>query len=516
MKKLILSFLLLGLTLTACGPAVPGVVTVTAPVASPQAATATPLQPVSPSNEPLTPLSTLETPPTLTPVPLTPTPLTPETSAPDTLSAITYTLDALMDYDAKSLIVAQQTSFTNSSGAPLSEIVLAVTPNQLPNVFTLRGLSLDGAAITAYELDGQRLQFTPPAQIQPGATATIRLDYDLALPKIEQGDPNVIRPQIFGVSERQVNLTDWYPMLVPFNPQTGWLLHDPWYYGEHLVYPLADFDITLHFVDPLNAPLIAASGATTDGARFTLKNGRTFALALGRQLQKVSEEVNGVTINSYYYPGFELAGQAVLDTTVKSVQTYSELFGAYPHQTLAAVQGDFNDGMEFDGLYYLSNAFYNLYDGTPKNYLVMVAAHETSHQWWFGAVASDQAEQPWLDEALATYCERLFYENNYPDSLPWWWGARIDFYQPEGKIDGTVDSYGGFTPYTNATYRQGARFYEDLRQRMGDEAFFAFLKDYFAQKSGKISTSQEFFDLLRAHTTADFTDITAKYFTQTP
>jgi len=515
MKKLLPSFLFLFLMLTSCGPSVPGVVTVTAPAASPQAATATPLPPVSPLDETLTPLSTLAEPPTLTPVPVTPT-LPTFDDAPSTLSDITYSLDALMDYDAKSLTVTQQTSFTNSSGVPISEIVLAVTPNQLPNVFTLRGLSLDGAAITAYELDGQRLQFAPPAPIQPGATATLRLDYDLVLPKIEQGDPNVIRPQIFGVTERQVNLTDWYPMLVPFNPQTGWLLHDPWYYGEHLVYPLADFNVTLRFVDPLNAPLVAASGATTDGARFILKNGRTFAFALGRQMQKFSAEVNDVTINSYYYPGFEIAGQAVLDTTVKSVQTYSELFGPYPHSTLAAVQGDFNDGMEFDGLYYLSNAFYNLYDRTPANYLVMVAAHETSHQWWFGAVASDQAEQPWLDEALATYCERLFYEKNHPESLPWWWGARIDFYQPEGKIDGTVASYGGFTPYTNATYRQGARFYEELRQRIGDEAFFAFLKDYYAQMSGKIATPQDFFDILRTNTTADYSDIVSKYFTTTP
>ena len=39
--------------------------------------------------------------------------------------------------------------------------------------------------------------------------------------------------------------------------------------------------------------------------------------------------------------------------------------------------------MEYDGLFFLSNGFYNLYDGTSSSYLVTLAAHETAHQWWF-------------------------------------------------------------------------------------------------------------------------------------
>jgi aminopeptidase N len=127
-------------------------------------------------------------------------------------------------------------------------------------------------------------------------------------------------------------------------------------------------------------------------------------------------------------------------------------------------------------------------------------------------VANDQAMNPWLDESLATYCERLFYEKNYPEAVSWWWSYRVDFYTPEGKIDSDVPSYGGFTPYTNATYRLGARFLEELRGRIGDEAFFAFLKDYAEQMNGKISTPADFFRILREHTTTDFSDITVKYF----
>ena len=144
----------------------------------------------------------------------------------------------------------------------------------------------------------------------------------------------------------------------------------------------------------------------------------------------------------------------------------------------------------------------------------MVAAHEACHMWWFGAVGNDQANDPWLDESLATYCERLFYEFNYPEAVPWWWSYRVTFYSPQGKIDDTVSSYGGFTPYTNATYRRGALFLEDLRQRIGDEAFFAFLKDYYTQMSGKRATSEDFFRILAGHHTVDISDLRVEYFSQ--
>lgn len=430
-----------------------------------------------------------------------------------------YVIDASMDYDAKSLDVHQTIEFTNTSGSEISGMLLGVQPNLITGVFSLLDLRMDNQPVTDYTLDGQRLGWKLGTPIKAGETAHIQIEFKLALPEVEQGDPNIVRPKIFGVTNRQVNLTDWYPMLLPYYPDKGWQLANAWFYGEHLVYPLARFDVTIHFVDPENAPVIAASAeaqSINGGFHYIQDGGRDFVMAMGRQFKVLSAEVEGVKISSYYYQGNDAPAQAVLDATGKALKTYSDLFGPYPHKSLAAVQGDFNDGMEFDGLFFLSNGFYNLYDGTPNNYLVMVAAHETSHQWWFGRVASDQANQPWMDEALATYCEKIFYEKNYPDSLNWWWSYRIDFYQPEGKIDGDVASYAGFMPYTNAVYRQGARFLDELRHLTGDQDFFDFLKDYATRMDGKIATPGDFFRILRQHTSAALGDLLAKYFSNPP
>jgi aminopeptidase N len=89
---------------------------------------------------------------------------------------------------------------------------------------------------------------------------------------------------------------------------------------------------------------------------------------------------------------------------------------------------------------------------------------------------------------------------------------RVNYYEAAGWVDTVVYDGDGFRPYTNAVYLRGADFLEEVRLRMGDEAFFAFLKDYASQFSGQIATSDDFFALLRQHTDADLGDIIGKYF----
>ena len=424
-----------------------------------------------------------------------------------------YTINATLDYAAKTVSVDQTILYPNHSGETLTNLVLAVEPNMWPGSFNLSALSVDESPITTYELQGQKLEFSLPASLAPERTLTVTIQYTLILPFAEQLDPSVERPRIYGYTDRQVNLANWYPFIVPYEAGLGWVLHDPWYYGEHLVYEAADYEVDLK-TDP--SVVVAASGFAEqngESTRYTLTAGRTFAISASSEFQTVNAQVGDVNITSYYFPFYENPGKAVLEVSTQAVQLYSQLFGPYPHKTLAAVMGDFNDGMEYSAFYFLPRDFYNLYDGKPMNYLVFVAAHETSHQWWFERVASDQAESPWLDESLATYCERLYYETYHPELVATWWPYRMYYFDPAAKMDIPVYAGTGFQPYTNATYFVGAHFLEDLRARIGDEAFFAFLMDYATQMNGKIATPQDFFTILRQHTSADFSDLIATYFT---
>jgi hypothetical protein len=397
----------------------------------------------------------------------------------------------------------------------LPSLVLAVVPNMWPGSFNLTAASVDGAPVTNYYLQGQKLELGLPSPLAPGTTVTVSLQYSLILPFAEQQDPSVERPRIFGYTARQVNLANWYPFIVPYEAGTGWVLHDPWWYGEHLVYEAADFEVNLK-TDP--SVVVAASGYPEpdgDSTRYILTAGRAFAISASPEFQVVSAQVGDVSISSYYFPFFENPGKAVLDASAQAVELYSHLYGPYPHKSLAVVMGDFNDGMEYSALYFHSRGIYNLYNGKPDNLVVAVAVHETAHQWWFEQVGNDQALEPWLDEALCAYSERMFYERTHPDLVTWWWGywpGRVGGSQSLPKIDITVYDGGGFTPYTNTVYLGGARFLEDLRTRIGDEAFFAFLADYVSQMNGKIAKPNDFFAILRQHTSADISDLVTQYF----
>lgn len=421
-----------------------------------------------------------------------------------------------MDYAAKTVSVEETVVYPNHSGSPLPDIVMAVVPNYWPGGFTLESLSVDGAPISNYSLQGQRLAFPMPKTFLPETTITIAVNYLLVLPQIEPTNPDVSRPRIYGYSARQINLTNWYPFVVP-RINDEWVLHDPWAYGEHLVYDAADFTVNLRQADPSVAPVVAASGAPSQNGEwttYTLMAGRTFAISASTEFLTVSTQVGHVTVTSYYLQQlYEGSAKAALNAAAEAIQIFSQRFGPYPHDTLAVVMGDFNDGMEFSALFFHSVGLYNLYDGTMNNLVVAVAAHETAHQWWFEEVANDQALQPWLDEALAAYSEHIFYETASPSSITqWWWIYRVDLYNPQGWVDIPVYAGEGFQPYTNAVYFRGAHFLDDLRGRIGDEAFFAFLQDYVKQEYGKIATANDFFTILRQHTTIDFTDLQRQYF----
>lgn len=456
----------------------------------------------------------LTLPVTKTPAAPTETPLPTNTPLP-TLERAKYTLNTNIDYDAHTVTVDETILYPNLTGNQLNTLVIAVIPNLWDGSFSLTGISIDGQPITTYTLNGQRLDVSLASFLPANGTAEIKLQYTLNLPFAEQEDPSVSRPRIYGYTSRQVNLVNWYPFVVPYI-NGEWTLHDPWFYGEHLVYDSADYEVNLTFTASGLTPIVAASGvpeAQPDGStRYTITAARAFALAASRDFQTASTQVGDVTLTSYYFPFSEAGGQAALQATAQALQVYGARYGAYTHKSLAIVMGDFNDGMEYSAFYYLSKDFYNLYDGTPANYLTFVAVHETAHQWWFEQVANDQALQPWLDESLATYSERVYYENTYPDLVSWWWSYRIDFYKPEGFVDIPIYEGQGFRTYTNATYFQGAHFLEKVRERIGDEAFFAFVQDYLNQGRGKIVTANDFFSILRSHSGTDISDLINQYF----
>jgi hypothetical protein len=433
-----------------------------------------------------------------------------------------YQLEAVLNYVQHHLAVTETITYTNTSDDSLNELVLMVESNRYLDTFQLNKIeSVKTGPIQDYVLKANQLKIPLPQPLESNQTIQLEMEYELFLPS-PTPNPN-IRPIPFGYTARQTNLVDWYPFIAPYRAGQGWLAHDPGFFGEHLAYESSDFQVDLRIedampYDPLLTPtttpssskfrplIIAASSIPSiedKWYRYRLENARNFAWSASREYVVKQQMVGNVQVLGYAFLTHAQAGDAALDATAKALGLYSDIFGPYPHTTLSVVEADFLDGMEYDGLYFLSNGFYNLYTGKPADYLTAIAAHETAHQWWYGIVGNDQALHPWLDEALCTYSERLFYEKFYPQDLDWWWEYRINYYKPKGWINSSIYSFNyttdAYRAYRDAVYLNGALFLENLRKLIGDEAFFAFLKDYTHQLSGKIASDEDFITILQSH-----------------
>jgi hypothetical protein len=433
------------------------------------------------------------------------------TSTPEPPPFTKYTLSASLDYDKHHLIVDEQIAYANRFDVPLNNLLLVVEPNRYPDGFHLTRLRWsDDQEIMDYTLEGAELLITLSAPLMPAEMIELSLSYELNLP--QQSAP-------YGYSERQINLSDWYPSVPPYVPGAGWLVREPSFPGEHLAYDSADFEVDIQLTNPNSAdglPRTIAASALDKGSddqhTYRLEAARNFAWSVSDQYQVLTTTVGDVQVLGYSFPYHAGSDESALQTTADALALYSDLFGPYPHESLSVVEADFLNGMEYEGLNFLSHAFYDYFTGTPENNLVIIAAHEVAHQWFYGQVGNDQALEPWLDESLCTFSESLFYKHYYPELEQWWWDNRVRFHEPTGWVDSTIYDTNDFKVYKDAVYLRGAMFLDDLRVLIGDESFDAFLIDYLKQYTHEQATANGFFALLESHTDADLSGLLSEYF----
>ena len=430
---------------------------------------------------------------------------------PTTLTRPSYTVYATIDYDNHTVEVDESIVYPNLTGATLSEVVIAAEPMLYSNAFSLSSISVNGSPTTNYTLDTHRL--TVPISLLPsGSQVSLVIEYNLNIPVKQKANT-------FGWLDYQTNLTEWIPFVVPYNSTDGWILHDylPW--GEHLVYDSADFEVNIRFSDSQSiaesVPVVAAPAlpeANGEWTRYRLPGARTFALSMSRDYLVSESAVGSTVIRTYYFAGHEGAADKMTYVATQQLGLFNAKFAQYPYPVLNVIELDYNDGQEHDGLVFLSSSFFDAYNGGVKNNMVVLGVHEIAHNWWFGLVGNDQAMEPWLDEALSLYSERIFFEYTNPELVDWWWQFRVNYFGPNGYVDLAIYDAVSFRDYTNAVYLNGATFIEDLRVRMGDEDFYKFIKDYALQMSYRRATADDFFRIARSHTSADISDLIAAYF----
>ena len=423
-----------------------------------------------------------------------------------------YQLNLILNYYTRYAVVDETITYTNRSSQSLTELVVVVPPKYFPGSFSLRSLTDgNGSPISGWQENGARFSIPLAAPLAPGEKTSLKFSYQLNLPSHEG---------TYGVSGRQTNLTNWYPYIPPFDEEKGWIIHpqqveNNMLVGEYVVAEMSDFDVSLQLTDRQELIEVAASAPAEEknGTRYYhLELARGFSFSVSDSYFEHEITQDGVRIRSYVFMEAQEAGIAVTEIAAQALKLFGQLYYPYPREMISIVAADFLHNMEMDGMVMISYGVFDFYNKTPKTNLTILTPHEISHQWFYSMVGSDQAQEPWLDEALATYHEVLYYQTYHPDLVQWWWNNRVDGFEPKGYVNSDIYLSGGYPSYRDAVYLRGAQFMQELRDVIGDDAFFAALKDYAVSNTYQLADRDDFFAAIARHSQADLNALLAKFF----
>jgi Peptidase family M1 domain len=90
----------------------------------------------------------------------------------------------------------------------------------------------------------------------------------------------------------------------------------------------------------------------------------------------------------------------------QSMQKFDDWYGPYPYKQITLI--DPEPGSEIGGMEYptLITGGLDWWEPSWSHYgMETTIAHEYGHQYWYGMVATNEFEEPWLDEGINTYSE---------------------------------------------------------------------------------------------------------------
>ncbi|MFE7318226.1 M1 family metallopeptidase [Streptomyces sp. NPDC057555] len=180
----------------------------------------------------------------------------------------------------------------------------------------------------------------------------------------------------------------------------------------------------------------------------------------------------------------------------------TELFGPYPFSSAGAIVDHTPARVDWVALETQTKP---IYAGAPDTVTVV---HETAHQWFGDSVTPKSWRDTWLNEGFATYAEWLWEEREGGDSPQERFDALYDSDEDHARWEfppGTPDTAADVTG--QPVYERGAMVLQQLRNAVGDKAFFSILKEWPAKYRHAGADTDDFIAFCQDRTDEDLTDL---------
>jgi len=207
-----------------------------------------------------------------------------------------------------------------------------------------------------------------------------------------------------------------------------------------------------------------------------------------------------------------------------SLTFFSQTIAPYPYEKLALIVG----ATRFGGMENSSAIVFpsTLFEHRPNEkirtrfdiptHLEEVVAHEIAHQWFGDSVTESTWADLWLSEGFATYFAGLFVEKYDGEAAfrDYMRDAAQRYFRFEQQRNlpihdtSTTDLMALLNPNN---YEKGAWVLHMLRRRLGDEAFFKGLRDYYNAHAGGNASSEDLRTALEKASKNDLRDFFARW-----
>lgn len=400
-----------------------------------------------------------------------------------------YTIDVAIDPQARTIAGRMRLEYNNRDSAPLDALYFRLYPNlQDRGAFGGRldvsAITVDGRSIvTAYEQRRSVLRVDLPQHLEPGSGVVVELDFSAKTPENASA-------RFYGAFNKERGvfaLASSYP-IVAIVRDGVWDTGYPDPKGDFVNSETSLYDVTL--TAPADWTLVT-SGVEIDGWAREGRQARRFVsgpqrdfMIVATQYARVSAEVDGTQVHSYFRPGGAAGGQAALDAGVNALRAFNERYGRYPLVELDIVEFAATTflGVEYPGLLMIERTLYN----QPAN-LEITVAHEVAHQWWYSLVGSDVQHEAWIDEGLASFSQVVYQEEVYGSAVA---ARELEGFRQryraaiaQGRDAQLAQHNARFRGnYVNLVYGKSVLFFQALREQIGEAAFDRFLRDLYAER----------------------------------
>jgi aminopeptidase N len=325
------------------------------------------------------------------------------------------------------------------------------------------------------------LRLALPKPVAKGQRVTADLSYVIRLP-----DADTDR---WGHTSQTAWWASAHPLLAWVRGE-GWVTDDAVsLLGETAVSEVADYDVD---VTAPAGDTVLGNAFTSDpvdvpaGRRWHFHNdkARDVAVAVGQFALRHSTiagvpVVVGVSDEVATGSDAERTFGPVMAGLTDALPVFRSRFGVFPFDTLTvvAIEHIHGSGVEYPGLVMVGSRRYDV-----------VVPHEVAHQWFYGLIGDDQARDPWLDEAFATYGEAQV----DPDSAD----SYLDALDAGGEVGRPMSYWAKHgDDYGKVVYAKGAAALLTARAA-GPALFDALLRCYVAENAYRVVTPLDLVEAL--------------------